>query len=166
MAPRVILVGPPGAGKTTVGRQVSATLDIGFRDTDADVEEASGRAVSEVFVDFGEEHFRNLERTAVSRALAEHDGVLALGGGAVLDPRTRADLGGYRVVFLDVGFACAARRIGLDRSRPLIADNPRAQLRRLLEERLPLYREIAAVTVSTDDRSVESVAADVLAALQ
>jgi shikimate kinase len=165
VTPVVVLVGPPGAGKSTVGRLVAQRRGVGFRDTDADVEAVAGDTVADLFVDRGEAAFRDLERIAVQRALVDHDGVLALGGGAVLDGDTRALLASHRVVFLDVGLAAAAARVGLNRDRPLLLGNPRAQLRTMLEQRRPLYDEVATVTVSTDGRSAEDVAAAVEAVL-
>ncbi len=156
-----MLVGPPGAGKSTVGRIVAAREGLPFRDTDADIEASAGKTISEIFFDEGEEHFRALERAAVASALAEHEGVLSLGGGAVLAAETRALLAGHRVVFLNVGLADGARRVGLSRDRPVLALNPRASLHRLLEERLPLYREVATVEISTDGKTPDEVAAEV-----
>jgi shikimate kinase len=166
VSPVVVLVGPPGAGKSTVGRLVAKHRGIGFRDTDADVEAEAGTSIGEIFVDQGEAAFRALERDAVQRALAEHDGVLALGGGAVLDPDTRTALAGHRVVFLDVGLGDAAARVGLNRDRPLLLGNPRVQLRAMLDERRPLYLEVARATVRTDGRDPDQVAADVEAAVE
>ena len=151
-APVLVLVGPPGAGKSTVGRLLAARLGVGFRDTDADVVRVAGKPIAEVFIDDGEEHFRALERTAVAAALAEHDGVLSLGGGAVLSEATRAALAGHRVALLDVDLSSATGRVGLNRDRPVLALNPRAQLKALLEQRMPLYREVADLTVDTSRR--------------
>lgn len=165
MSPVVVLVGPPGAGKSTVGRLLADRLDVSFRDTDAEVEARAGKPVAEVFVDDGEPAFRVLERAAVGEALSGHDGVLALGGGAVLDPATRAELGGHRVVLLDVDLSAAARRVGLDRNRPLLLGNPRAQLRQLLEQRRPVYASLACATVDTGARTPGEVVDAVLAVL-
>ncbi len=164
--PRVVLVGPMGAGKTTVGRLLAAWWEVEFRDTDHDVEQHEGRPISEIFVDQGEGYFRSLERAAVSEALATHDGVLALGGGAVLDPATREQLKEHTVVFLHVGLTDAVKRVGLGSARPLLLGNVRGRIKALLDERLPVYREVATVTVDTDGRSAEEVAAAVRAQVE
>jgi shikimate kinase len=164
-APAAVLVGPPGAGKTTVGELVAGALGLPFRDVDADIEAVAGKPIPEIFIDDGEEHFRALERKAVAAALAGFDGVLALGGGAVLAPENREALRGHRVVFLSVELADAINRVGLGAGRPLLAINPRATMRYLLEQRRPLYEEVATVTVKTDGRTPEDVAAEAVAAL-
>jgi shikimate kinase len=150
-----------GAGKTTVADLLGDRWDLSVRDTDRDVEEAAGKAISDIFVDDGEARFRELERTAVAEALGAHPGILALGGGAVLDADTRASLSGHRVVFLEVGVSDAVKRVGLGITRPLLVGNMRARIRSLLEERLPIYRDVASITVRTDGRTPEDVAAEV-----
>ena len=157
-APRVVLVGPMGAGKTTVGRLLAERWGVPFRDTDDLVEQAEGRTVSDIFVDSGEEHFRALERAAVTRALGEHPGVLALGGGAVMSEDTRATLAGHAVVFLRVGLSDAAARVGLGTSRPLLLGNVRGTMKALLDERTPVYESVSTGTVDTDGRTPDEVA--------
>jgi shikimate kinase len=163
--PAVVLVGVMGAGKTTVGTLVAEALGLPFRDTDDDIVAATGKPISDIFVDDGEDHFRALERRAVAAALDGFDGVLALGGGAVLAPETRERLKGHRVVFLSVELADAVRRVGLGAGRPLLAINPRATLKHLLDQRRPLYEEVAIATVVTDGRTPEDIADDVLKAV-
>ena len=165
MKPVAVLVGPPGAGKTTVGTLLAQSFGVSFRDTDADIEQGVGKPIPEIFVDEGEEHFRALERAAVRNALSTHDGVLALGGGAILAPETRELLRGHAVVFLNVDLGEAVSRVGLDHGRPLLMVNPRATLRYLMEQRRPLYEEVATYTVDTSGRAPEDIVADITKAL-
>lgn len=164
--PRLVLVGTMGAGKTTVGRRLAEVWGVGFRDTDLDIVAREGRAVSDIFVDSGEARFRELEREAVLEALTGHDGVLALGGGAVLDQTTRAALAGHRVVFLRVGLADAAKRVGLGVSRPLLLGNVRGRIKQLLDERTPIYESVATHVVETDGLGVDEVVERVRALLE
>lgn len=165
VGPVAVLVGAPGAGKSTVGGLVAAALGVAFRDTDADIEAAAGKPIPEIFVDDGEPHFRALERQAVATALASFDGVLALGGGAVLADETRALLRGHTVVHLSVELSAAVSRVGLGAGRPLLTINPRATLKYLLDQRRPLYQEVATITVVTDKREPGDIADEIVAAL-
>jgi shikimate kinase len=157
MQPRAVLVGPPGAGKSTVGIALAARWATTFRDTDADIEQTAGKSIADIFVEDGEPAFRLLEQDAVATALETTDGILALGGGAVMSGQTRARLRGHRVVFLDVGLSAAVSRVGLGVARPLVFGNVRAQLKGLLDARRHWYEEVATVTVATDDRTVDAV---------
>jgi shikimate kinase len=163
--PLVVLVGPMGAGKSTVGALLAQRMGVRLRDTDDDIVASTGREIGELFVDDGEPRFRELERSAVRTALGEHTGVLALGGGAVLSPETRDLLQGHTVVFLDVGLADAVRRVGLGTSRPLLLGNVRGRLKGLLDERHHLYREVATVTVDTSGRTPEDVVDEIAKAV-
>ncbi|MEU3988883.1 shikimate kinase [Streptomyces platensis] len=165
-SPVVVLIGPPGAGKSTVGALLAERLGVGYRDTDADIVATAGRPIAEIFIDQGEPHFRDLERAAVRDALDGHPGVLSLGGGAILDEGTRKLLTGLPVVFLDVQLADAVKRVGLDAPRPLLAVNPRKQWRELMERRRPLYTEVARAVIETGERTPEQVAEAILDALE
>jgi shikimate kinase len=161
MAPLAVLIGPPGSGKTSVGPLLAERLDASFRETDADIAAAAGQPVSDIFIAHGEPAFRQLEREAAARALREHDGVLALGSGAVLDPDIQQRLEGLSVVYLSADFTTIARRLGLDRPRVVIPGNPRGRLRAMLDERRPLYEQLATVTVETDDLDPDELAAEI-----
>ena len=166
MKPLVVIIGPPGAGKTTIGTLLSEHLNSPFRDTDTDIMHTTGSTIADLFIDHGEDHFRALERQAVQRALTEHDGVLALGGGAILAPATRELLAGHRVLFLDVHVKDAAQRIGFNRDRPLLLGNPRAKWLKLMEGRRPLYTEVATRVVGTDGRTPDDIAKEVIGWLE
>ncbi len=164
--PRVVLIGTMGAGKSSVGRRLARAWGVDFRDTDHDIEASEGRTVSDIFVDSGEAHFRELERAAVAAALVSHDGVLALGGGAVLDEDTRASLTGHRVVFLRVGLSDAAQRVGLGVARPLLLGNVRGRIKQSIDERTPIYESVATDVIDTDGLGVDEVVERVRAVLE
>ncbi|MFF5536217.1 shikimate kinase [Streptomyces cinerochromogenes] len=155
-----------GVGKSTVGRLLAERLGVGYRDTDEDIVAAQGRTIAEIFVDEGEDAFRAIEKAAVRAALTEHQGVVALGGGAVMDADTRALLGGHQVVYLSMDVEEAVRRTGLNVARPLLAVNPRKQWRELMEARRHLYEEVATAVVATDGRTPEEVTQAALDALE
>ncbi len=162
---RLVIVGAPGAGKSSVGERVARSLGAEFIDTDRLVEERAGKAVGDIFVSDGEAAFRAMEAQAVSDAINTEGAVVSLGGGSVLDPTTRSLLAGRPVVWLRVSLTDAAKRVGLGTARPLLLGNVRGTLLRLLDERTPLYDEVATWTVDTDGRSLDEVAADVLTVL-
>lgn len=162
----VVLVGAPGAGKSTVGRRLARRWGVPFRDSDQIIESEAGKTVAEIFVDEGEPAFRVMERDVIARALDAHEGVLALGGGAVLDESTRARLVDVPCVWLRVGVPEAAKRVGLNASRPLLLGNVRGTLMSLLDERTPLYEEVATWTIDTDGLAVDEVVAAVVSAVE
>ncbi|GAA3527222.1 shikimate kinase [Aeromicrobium flavum] len=161
--PVVVVVGPPGSGKTTVAELLAARLGVAVRDTDQDVEAAEGESIQDIFVGRGEPVFRELEAAAVAEALSTHDGVLALGGGAVIDERTRALLADHTVAHLDVSLAGAAARVGMNTGRPLLMGNIRGQLKKLMDARRPLYQQVATFTVDTNELTPDQVADRILA---
>lgn len=165
MAPIAVLIGAPGAGKSTVGRRMAEILDVGFIDTDRLVEERAGMSVADIFVTEGEPAFRVREEEAVQDVLAG-EGVVALGGGAILSSVTRERLKGHRVVWLQVGLSDAAKRVGLNTARPLLLGNVRQTMNQLLQDRLPLYEEVATISVETSDRPIREVVSEVIEAVQ
>jgi len=163
--PVAVLIGAPGAGKSTVGRRVAERLKVPFVDTDVLIEEESGMSVADMFVELGEPEFRVREEEAVRKALEEQSGIVALGGGAILSERTRELLGQHTVVWLRVNVSDAASRVGMNQARPLLLGNVRGRLTQLLNERTPLYESVATITVDTDGKAVREVTSSVLAAV-
>jgi len=164
--PIAVIVGPPGAGKSTVGNVVADLLGVSFTDTDDIIEARAGKPIPEIFFDEGEEHFRELERDAIASALDSFAGVLSLGGGAILNESTRAALAGHTVVFLSVELADAVKRVGLGAGRPLLSVNPRATLKYLMEQRRPLYASVATHTIKTDGRAAQDIAEELAGLLK
>lgn len=154
----IVLVGAPGSGKSTVGLKLAQRLGRPFRDIDQDIEAQQGKPISEIFVDDGEPFFRELEHQTIIAALAEFDGVLSLGGGAILDERTRQALRGHEVIWLVVSLGDAVSRVGLGTGRPVLAMNPRATLKHLLDQREPLYDEVSTIEVDTTGRDADEIA--------
>lgn len=166
MAPVLVLIGSPGAGKSSVGRRVAESLGVPFTDTDALIESTAGMSVADIFVTEGEDEFRRREEIAVAEALAQSAGVLSLGGGAVMREQTRARLAGHRVVWLRVSLSDAAQRVGLNTARPLLLGNVRGTLAAMLEQRNPVYEDVATDIVDTSGRSLREVTEAVLAAVR
>jgi shikimate kinase len=170
MTPIIVLIGPPGSGKSSVGARLARVLGTDLRDTDVDVEATEGRTVADIFVSDGEPHFRDLERAAVARALVEHEGVLSLGGGAPIDTESEALLrdyatGGGVIVFLDVSLTAVVPRVGLNAARPLLLGNPRQKWLALMKDRRPVYERLATMTVLTDNRRPAQIASEIAQAV-
>lgn len=161
-----VFVGMMGAGKTTVGGLVARRLGVSFLDVDTTIEATAGKPIPDIFIDDGEDHFRALERAAVAEALTGFDGVLALGGGAVMADETRKLLADHTVVYLSVEVPDAIRRVGLGAGRPMLQMNPRATLRHLLDQRRPLYEEVATLVVVTDGRTPDEITAEIVATVR
>ena len=163
MSPHIILIGPPGAGKTSVAKALSKRIGKRFVDTDALVEKKSGKKISEIFLEEGEPRFRELEREAVIEALSGDEEIVSLGGGAILDESIRKEIAtSGQVIFLDVSISNAAPRVGFNRERPLLVGNPRAQWLSLMEKRRPLYEQLATIAISTDNKKPEDVVTEIL----
>ncbi len=165
MPPTAVIIGAPGAGKTSVGRRVAERLGLPFADSDHLVEQHAGARVADIFVDQGEAHFRQLEQEAIAEAVRDFDGVLSLGGGAVMTPGTPELLAGIPVVWLEVDLGEAVSRVGMNASRPLLLGNVRGTLATLLRERAPVYEALATVRIQTTGKSLRAVVDDVCRAL-
>ena len=159
--PLIVLTGPPAAGKSAVGKLLSDRLNTSFVDTDAEIAATAGKPVGDIFLDDGENAFRDLERAVAGRALSAGGAVVALGSGAVLDPEVQRQLAGQPVAYLAADFPVIARRLGLDRPRVVIPGNPRGRLRNLLEERRPVYERLATITVDASELAPEEIADEI-----
>ena len=160
---QIILIGPPGAGKSSIGKNLAKKLEQPFCDTDQLIEEQSGKSIAEIFIDSGEAQFREIEKAVVLQVLQDRTGVIALGGGSVLDEDVQAKLQKMSdVVFLDVSISNAAPRVGFNRDRPLLVGNPRQQWIALMEKRRPIYEKLAKITVSTDNKKVNEVVSELM----
>ena len=166
MSPIAVLVGAPGAGKSTVGRRIAGKLGVDFADSDALVEVRAGKPVADIFVSDGEAAFRDLERTEIAEALVNFDGVLSLGGGAVLDDSIRAALLDQRVIWLQVDLTNATQRVGMNSARPLLLGNVRGTMLAMLDARTPLYEEVADHRIDTSGRSIKEVVAEAVAIVE
>jgi len=166
MAPIAVLVGAPGAGKSTVGRRIAGRLGVDFADSDALVEARAGKPVADIFVSDGEVAFRDLERVEIAEALVNFDGVLSLGGGAILDDSTRAALLDQRVIWLQVDLTNATQRVGMNSARPLLLGNVRGTMLAMLEARTPLYEEVADHRIDTSGRSIKEVVSEAVAVVE
>jgi len=167
MAPKAVLIGLPGSGKSTIGRRLAKALGVTMLDTDVAIEEQTGRRIADIFATDGEKEFRRIEEEVVRAALAEHDGVLSLGGGAVTTPGVRDALAGHTVVFLEISAAEGVRRTGGNTVRPLLAGPDRAEkYRALMSQRVPLYRKVATIRVNTNRRNPGAVVRYIVSRLQ
>lgn len=167
MTPFAVLIGPPGAGKSTIGRRVAAALELELLDTDVAIERETSRTIADIFAHDGEPAFRAIEEKVVADALATHTGVVSLGGGSILSARTRELLAQLPVVYLEISVAEGLRRTGANTARPLLAGpDPRTKYSTLMQVRRPLYRSVATIRVRTDGRSPARVVGQVVAKLK
>src|ERR1700756_762125 len=167
MAPKAVLVGLPGSGKSTIGRRLARALDVTFVDTDAAIETTTGRTIADVFATDGEQEFRRIEEEVIRTALAEHDGVLALGGGAITIPGVRDALAGHTVIYLEINATEGIRRTSGGTARPLLAGpDPAAKYRALMADRAPLYRGAATMRINTNRRNPGAVVRHIVARLE
>jgi shikimate kinase len=165
MSSQIILIGPPGAGKSTIGHSLAKKLKVKFADTDSLIEAKLEKKISDIFVDLGEPVFRTQELIVLAEVLQSDNGVISLGGGAPISPQAQELLrnSGAIVIFLDISLGKAAARVGFNRDRPLLLGNPRAQWNELMNSRRPIYESLATAVVPVDDRSVNEICADILA---
>jgi shikimate kinase len=167
MAPKAVLIGLPGSGKSTIGRRLAKALDVSLLDTDAAIEETTGRTIADIFATDGEPEFRRIEEEAVRSALQSHDGVLSLGGGAVTTPGVRDALAGHTVIYLEISAAEGVRRTGGSTVRPLLAGGDRGEkFRKLMTERVPLYRRVATMRINTNRRNPGAVVRHIVERLE
>lgn len=161
--PNLIIIGPPGAGKSSVGRQLGKVMQTQFTDTDKIIEERAGKKIAEIFLEDGEPIFREIEREVVLAEIAKEDGILALGGGSILDSEVDKELSKLksRVIYLEVSISNAAPRVGFNKDRPLLAVNPRQQWMALMEKRRPIYERLAGHKVSTDNKKPSEVVKEI-----
>ena len=165
MSSQIILIGPPGAGKSTIGHSLAKKLKVKFADTDSLIEAKLDKKISDIFVDLGEPVFRTQELIVLAEVLQSDNGVISLGGGAPISPQAQELLrnSGAIVIFLDISLGKAAARVGFNRDRPLLLGNPRAQWNELMNSRRPIYESLATAVVPVDDRSVNEICAAILA---
>ena len=158
MAPKAVLIGLPGSGKSTIGRRLAKAFEVSLLDTDAAIEETTGRTIADIFATDGEPEFRRIEEDVIRSALQSHDGVLSLGGGAVTTPGVRDALAGHMVIYLEISAAEGVRRTGGSTVRPLLAGGDRGEkFRKLMAERVPLYRRVATMRINTNRRNPGAV---------
>jgi shikimate kinase len=167
MAPKAVLIGLPGSGKSTIGRRLAKALDVSLLDTDAAIEETTGRTIADIFATDGEPEFRRIEEDVIRSALQSHDGVLSLGGGAVTTEGVRDALAGHMVIYLEISAAEGVRRTGGSTVRPLLAGGDRGEkFRKLMAERVPLYRQVATMRINTNRRNPGAVVRHVVERLE
>ena len=160
MLTKIVLIGPPGAGKSSVGRALSKELSMPFIDSDSEIEKVAGKTIAEIFVDDGEQVFRKMEVEIVSKLLTDFTGVIALGGGApiTLETQQKLDSSDFPIIFIDVSISQAANRLGFNKDRPLLLINPRQQWLNLMNDRRPIYERLASEIVSSDNKKPVEVA--------